>query len=1589
MPRNPFCYLLLILPFTYRPLRECDLLTPEQGRCVAREMNAPYFESSVLTHFGVSEVFENVIRVALTARRSQRFWITNLRNIKRPMVQRPFCPPKPSPPMVTIPKANFDKDIASLLTNSSIPDVAIKINGKVVVYVHRIILAAASGVLKNIFTLDSSVIETNQREEQIINHSGQINLENEQCKDHSITSDSQSNDECKLCFQNTTNNWQNTNEKYCNSSSKCNSVDDSAGCLLNYASINCNNNLSTSLLLRRHSPSSTTVRCCKCNDVGCSSCCKCYVNEVTQVEDEIQQQQQQLEQKEQLQQQQLNQQNHHDILFSLASGQSDECEDQLLHVSQRCTSMLADESSLAVGTPLTGTMIQLPVAIEGITSSIVTHEMNVTSAICSSLGDTNVAPSISKLPSSCNEIALTCSSSSSITSEIAAIEANTSATCSSSSSSSSTSRCPCSVICPSSSSPPRCNTQGEIKFSSSRVECDGHSDTQLHPPPASELERNSFPCHPQPIDMETSIQVKVNRSNCSSTEATTNGHDDVVVDDAHADGDGNGDGNGGGDVPRGHPSPFLATSSDTGHTAAGGFMSISTMDIDTIVEQSESGVSLTSITDSMANGCDLLKCKIEKKIFSSPSSSLNTAATATTNRSSSINRSSAFYKPSHYFNQPHIQLTRSASDSSISSSAEFLREKDALSFSSNGSTNNSSAYLIHSSEIESSSQLAKLSFDAGNKCKDFNLTNVNCPNSDEAQKVKLMSECNKKEYSNFKLNSFPLPRSSESSSLNDQSKFDDKLHEQINNCTVDNRQCSSSAVKLSTIKNVAAALISSAASSCIPRSSTTIIKGSSNNCNQVNCCHCSGHKLKVIQVNKVNSQFESTLYSSCNGDEDDNENKYVTCTDESSKSSQLLCNSKCDKLNHPFSPTGNLYDLLSCGNNLQLNYQTGENHLDHISSCHCICTSNCGYSNCGANCNRKFVHFGHRMRSNSWQTLPAFLKQSPSFIQMVEKITSKIHQQQQLNQQQQQQQQQQPQQQQPQQQQQQQQQGSSKLNCTKGLKDFGNKGSLKSEKRQVVPFVWSLKHPLFEKISLEKSPIYADCFDYLNYSSSMTKCQPDFTCNSNSCNGSDVTDDEVYSSGSSDDLICTRKNCTNRSKAVSCFGKKLAFNSNCTHSSSNSSRNSNVKSAESNFGYSDCQTFSHEGHMMTVLTVKSNSVSTESLEQVINFIYTGSYPDLKIHSPTLSLAKEVLYLADLLDIKQLSNSVKATYCQTKEMVLAGTKGSKVLNSQNITASTSNSFSVANSYVNSPSVILNNRQLIAADESGISSGYGSSDRINYDSSVKSFSQTEISPLTSSDCLFEFCDTSKLDHLTSLKSNLVNLALNQGLFHDVSFLLDDGSLVNCHRFILSARCEMMAAMFRGDFLESFSKLIKFPGVNKQTFNQLLYYFYTDSVKCDVKPNNCIKLLELANRLCLPNLVCLVEEKIIHDLTVMADESFDSAAETCLSLLESCQIHNCDQLADYCLYYLSVNYKDVSQRQSKILRSLHPENQAYLNRNRWPPIWFQKEEEYYDRCIREREWNEKAKGKGLKRHRINSVCLCFSTKSRKRNKERRKQL
>lgn len=139
-------------PFV-RATRKSDLVMPDEARDVARELGLYYYETSVLTYYGVNEVFENAIRAALMARRQQRFWMTNLKKVQRPLLQAPFKPPPPLKPEIHVPPSSFAEQARQLWMDRAHADILL-VAGPVGFPAHRFILAAASPALYRLLTLD-------------------------------------------------------------------------------------------------------------------------------------------------------------------------------------------------------------------------------------------------------------------------------------------------------------------------------------------------------------------------------------------------------------------------------------------------------------------------------------------------------------------------------------------------------------------------------------------------------------------------------------------------------------------------------------------------------------------------------------------------------------------------------------------------------------------------------------------------------------------------------------------------------------------------------------------------------------------------------------------------------------------------------------------------------------------------------------------------------------------------------------------------------------------------------------------------------------------------------------------------------------------------------------------------------------------------------------------------------------------------------------------------------------------------------------------------------------------------------------------
>ncbi|NXD74676.1 RHBT2 protein, partial [Eolophus roseicapillus] len=139
-----------------KPIKPTDILPPEHGHEVAKELGVPYYETSVVAQFGIKDVFDNAIRAALISRRHLQFWKSHLKKMQRPLLQAPFLPPKPPPPVIQVPEAPGSRGWgpAALFRTPLCADVVFQLQGGQRVFAHRVYLATSCSKFYDLFTLE-------------------------------------------------------------------------------------------------------------------------------------------------------------------------------------------------------------------------------------------------------------------------------------------------------------------------------------------------------------------------------------------------------------------------------------------------------------------------------------------------------------------------------------------------------------------------------------------------------------------------------------------------------------------------------------------------------------------------------------------------------------------------------------------------------------------------------------------------------------------------------------------------------------------------------------------------------------------------------------------------------------------------------------------------------------------------------------------------------------------------------------------------------------------------------------------------------------------------------------------------------------------------------------------------------------------------------------------------------------------------------------------------------------------------------------------------------------------------------------------
>ncbi|XP_077203768.1 rho-related BTB domain-containing protein 3 [Paroedura picta] len=201
---------------------------------------------------------------------------------------------------------------------------------------------------------------------------------------------------------------------------------------------------------------------------------------------------------------------------------------------------------------------------------------------------------------------------------------------------------------------------------------------------------------------------------------------------------------------------------------------------------------------------------------------------------------------------------------------------------------------------------------------------------------------------------------------------------------------------------------------------------------------------------------------------------------------------------------------------------------------------------------------------------------------------------------------------------------------------------------------------------------------------------------------------------------------------------------------------------------------------------------------------------------------------------------------------------------------------------------------------------------------------------------------------LCNSSLRLFFNTTVLADVMFKIQ-GAIVPAHRAVLVARCEVMAAMFSGNYMESNNFLVPVFGISKDTFLSFLEYLYTDSC-CPASILQAMSLLICAEMYQVSRLQHICELYIITQLQSMPSRELASTSLSVVSLLRKAKFHNSDCLSNWLLHFMASNYLIFSQKPE--FEDLSVEERNFIEMHRWPSSMYLKQLSEYRNYIHSRK-------------------------------------
>eukprot|EP01084_Bolivina_argentea_P285492 489596_1 len=177
---------------------------------------------------------------------------------------------------------------------------------------------------------------------------------------------------------------------------------------------------------------------------------------------------------------------------------------------------------------------------------------------------------------------------------------------------------------------------------------------------------------------------------------------------------------------------------------------------------------------------------------------------------------------------------------------------------------------------------------------------------------------------------------------------------------------------------------------------------------------------------------------------------------------------------------------------------------------------------------------------------------------------------------------------------------------------------------------------------------------------------------------------------------------------------------------------------------------------------------------------------------------------------------------------------------------------------------------------------------------------------------------------------------------------------HCIIPWSRCDVFQAMLNNNFKESEESAVTFHDVKAKTFGVFLEYLYTDHAQID--DDIVMDLLQFSNLMRESRLISWCEYLMSKVIERAVEQSIQKADLDIIGLLLIAQKHNAKQLEKFLLHFICTNY--VPMRKKEEFKLLKGNNLKYIEKNRWPPKWYEEECVKYEKELK--EWKDKHGGK-----------------------------